>query len=122
MLAASVLSRMPSARLQPYPAPVSWNHVLLAVCFDVVCSQTGQQKYPLYKLLISTFVCSVFLTAFCLALHFMLGQESISSLFWKAGGEQLSWDKGSEDETGWGWDLVAAFLIEQETIMETIME
>ena len=52
----------------------------------------------------------------------MLEQESISSLFWKAGGEQLSWENGSEDETGWGWDLVAAFLIEQETIMETIME
>ena len=42
----------------------------------------------------------------------MLEQESISSLFWKAGGEQLSWENGSEDETGWGWDegLFAALL------------
>ena len=44
----------------------------------------------------------------------MLGQESISSLFWKAGGEQLSWENGGEDETGRGWDLVAASLIEQQ--------
>jgi len=101
---------MPSA-LPPLPSfillPLSCYRVLHAPVFWCsVFSQMGQQKYSLYKLLTLGIHIHLLTISHCIlfcltALHFMLGQKSSLSLFLKIGGEQLTWENRSEDETGW---------------------